>query len=69
MADRANFCDYFRPNPRADTANHDTATRAARSQLDALFGGDAHEAPPAVDQDAPSPADAARKALEDLFKK
>ncbi|HSN70271.1 MAG TPA: hypothetical protein VLT59_02130 [Steroidobacteraceae bacterium] len=60
--ERANFCDYF--SPRADayeTRSRDQAN-AARAELDSLFGGSSQE------NDQAAPGDAARKALEDLFK-
>jgi len=39
MPDRANFCDYFKPKANA-YARPDTAKAgAAKSRLDALFGG------------------------------
>jgi hypothetical protein len=34
----ANFCDYFRPNPRAFAGDEMTAENQARAQLEALFG-------------------------------
>ena len=33
----ANFCDYFKPNPRAFNPAEQQAENAARSQLDTLF--------------------------------
>jgi hypothetical protein len=55
---RANFCDYFRPRPGAHVAAGDGAA-AARSQLEALFGG----TPAGGD----APPDEARTRLEELF--
>ncbi|MEM9300814.1 MAG: hypothetical protein AAGE01_01805 [Pseudomonadota bacterium] len=55
----ANFCDYFAPNPGAWQGATETATDAARDQLEALFGGDTPE---------PAKPDDARQALDDLFK-
>lgn len=46
---RANFCDYFKPNPQAHDPRFARADRQARDQLSALFGdghGDAPESPP-----------------------
>ena len=57
---RANFCDYFKPSPRAYKAAADTADTRARSELDALFGGGA-SAPPSTDSDRN------REELERLF--
>lgn len=54
---RANFCDWFQPKPQVRIAQGGTAP-AARTSLDALFGGDN---PPAA-----SPG-TARQALDDLF--
>ena len=36
--ERANFCDYFKPSPRA-YKGREAATARARADLDALFGG------------------------------
>ena len=55
---RANFCDYFRPRPGAYVAAGDGAT-AARSRLEALFGGTPAGGDAAVDE--------ARARLEELF--
>jgi hypothetical protein len=33
----ANFCDYFKPSPRAYDSAEQSAEQAARSQLDSLF--------------------------------
>lgn len=69
--ERANFCDYFSPNPNAYKNTDNQKQNAARAKLDALFGngefgdGDTNKTEPAT-----SPQDkneAARKALEDLF--
>lgn len=37
--EQANFCDWFKPRPAAFDAAGAAAEQAARSQLDALFGG------------------------------
>lgn len=63
---RANFCDYFQLRPDAGPARDETAARAARSQLEALFGRT--PAPAAADSPAETEADCARAALEALFK-
>jgi len=60
---RANFCGYFQPRAGAYQSADDAPSRAARAQLDALFGGDAGTA------GSPSDADAAREQLEKLFGK
>lgn len=60
--ERANFCGYYQARPNAYQARDDSAEQSARAQLDALFGGGPSEA------NSPTP-DAARDALEDLFRK
>ena len=35
--ERSNFCDYFKPTPRAYSPAEQQAEQAARSELDALF--------------------------------
>lgn len=57
---RANYCDYFKPSATAWQGLGDAAADRARSELDALFGGDAGAA---------SSADAAssQSELERLF--
>jgi hypothetical protein len=57
---KANFCEYFSPNPAAFDPSALTAERRARNELDALFG-DAPEDP----QAAGSPAG---ENPEDLFR-
>lgn len=66
--ERANFCDYFIPNPRAYSAPVNTQANKAAAKLAELFG---EEAPHSnLEEEEPkSKADAARDALEDLFKK
>ncbi len=54
-----NFCEYFKPRSKAYNEAAHAKGKAARSQLDALFG--AGEAP------AESPTDEARQKLDDLF--
>lgn len=63
----ANFCDYFKPNPRAYTTKDDEADLAARAQLSALFGGagtDAHGRE-GTDADRTDPPDASKKLSAD----
>lgn len=57
---RANFCEYFQPQPDAYQATDQSPARVARAQLDALFGGD--DTKPAADSDR------AHSELENLFK-
>jgi len=56
--EHANFCDYFRPRPRAHAPKGQADTAAARAGLDALFGGA---------QPAAATPDAAREELDKLF--
>jgi hypothetical protein len=56
--DRPNFCDYFKPNPKAYRGG-DAKTEAAKSKLDSLFGGAEAETSP----------DPARGKLDELFGK
>ena len=58
--DRANFCGYFQPNPRAYQARDASGPGKARADLDALFGG----AGP-----GPAGSSAAQDALDKLFGK
>jgi len=69
--ERSNFCGYFQPRPSAYSVPDNSGAQAARSQLDALFGGAAGEAgADASNADGPRlPGDAGREQLEDLFKK
>lgn len=41
---RANFCDYFKHRPDAHTPPDAGKTAAARSRVDALFGGQTADA-------------------------
>jgi hypothetical protein len=61
----ANFCDYFRPSPEAFDGSEKRAEDQARTQLDALFGSDASDAP---ETSGKSGADVALQQAEDLFK-
>lgn len=55
--EQANYCDWFKPRPGAFDARAQAKATAAKSKLDALFGGDA----------APETKDPAREAAENLF--
>jgi hypothetical protein len=59
--ERANFCDYFKPKPRAYSAAPLDSAAKAKSDLDALFGS--------KPSSEPAPADATRAALDGLFNK
>ncbi len=39
--EHANFCDWFKPRPNAHRSPSEGKTQAAKSKLDALFGGTA----------------------------
>jgi hypothetical protein len=67
--ERANFCEYFKPRPDAYCLHDDTEARAARAQLDALFGSDPREAwkSPSHKLGPHSEAERAREELEQLF--
>ena len=56
--EHANFCDWFKPRPHAHRPRAETKTRAAKSELDALFGDRA---------DAGGKTDSARARLDGLF--
>lgn len=58
--ERANFCGYFKPNPKAYTPVDGMASGRAKAGLDALFGGD--------DSSSSAPS-SARDKLEELFGK
>lgn len=63
--ERANFCDYFNLYQMAYKGASNDKQRAAKAQLDALFGDSISDSPePETPQDK---NEAARKALEDLF--
>ena len=60
--EKANFCDFFRVNPKAHGLKDDAAARAAKARLAELFGREAEPESEAVT----SPATEAEKALEEL---
>ena len=62
--ERANYCDYFKPVGDAYSNAGVTAAAKAKSQLDALFGGEKASASAAT-----SAADKARAQLDALFGK
>lgn len=55
---RANFCGYFKPNPRAYAPAQGSPSDKAKAGLEALFGGG---------DSALSTTSSARDKLEDLF--
>ena len=70
---RANFCDYFEPNPDAwQPPESDGETERARAELEALFGGpDPRSRPDSgeerEDERPLSEAEQARRTLERMF--
>ena len=60
--ERANFCDYFKPNPAAYVPGFRSATAKAQDQLAGLFGD---EPSGSADENEPDPQ---QRALDDLFK-
>lgn len=60
--ERANFCGYFQPRPGVHGAQDEAEIRAARAELEALFGEAPQGAP-----DEPGSEDEARQRLEALF--
>lgn len=66
--DKANFCDYFRPNPRPYQTKDDNEARAAKARLAALFGDEAGSEKPDAETNSPqSEADRALAELQRLF--
>ena len=72
--ERANFCGYFRAKPDAFNPGDETATQAARDELQALFGKQSEaETNPLADElkahrdKKQSEADVARNKLNQLF--
>ena len=63
--DRANFCGYFTVKPDAHQAADNSEAAAAKRRLEALFGDQPDES--SGGDAGLSEADAARKALDDLF--
>lgn len=67
--ERANFCGYFTAKPRAYTPTVD-ASALTRAKLDALFNGaETKEKASDVPDSSLTPAERARRDLENLFKK
>ena len=57
--EHANFCEFFRPRPRAHQPRDLSKAEAAKTQLDALFGG--------AKPDATAAKDPALEELDKLF--
>ncbi len=70
--DKANFCDYFRPNPRPFKGRDNSAAEKAKAELAALFGDEAQEGEGKgdgegeADSPAESPQSEADRALAEL---
>jgi len=65
--DKANFCDYFKPNPRPYREQENQEARRARSKLAELFGEAGHEDEVPRQKSAQSEADEALAQLKRLF--
>lgn len=59
---RANFCGYLQPTPRAYTPGDKSVAAASKSELESLFGMDGGST-----SGTPSDPDKARQQLDDLF--
>ena len=59
---RSNFCGYLQPRPGAYTAGRPGKARAAKSELDAIFG-----MPSGEDDKSTSDPDEAKRKLDQLF--
>ena len=59
---RANFCGYLQPSPRAHTFSDQSAADTSKSELESLFGMDKGST-----SGSPTDPDQARQQLEDLF--
>jgi hypothetical protein len=66
---RANFCDYFVPNPNAFEPGRMTAHQRAESELDALFGSAAARPTPARAAPASETDEDPLHDAESLFKR
>jgi hypothetical protein len=60
--EKANFCDFFKVNPKAYRTKDDTAAKAAKASLAELFG----EEPESAEEPENSPSAEADKALAEL---
>lgn len=67
--ERANFCDYFSPNPQAYSPDDLSKQAAAEAELAGLFGDGetTSEIQRQIDTKTLPPDEAARSALDDLF--
>ncbi len=78
IKENANFCNFFKPNRHAFDGARSDRGDAARDKLEALFGSDAEAVAPENDGGTsatnpevktPTPEEAARAKLDDLFSK
>ena len=65
--ERANFCGYLVPVAGLGPGAEDTAARAARAELDALFGVSSSGSSGSHGSDSPGDAGEARRRLDELF--
>ena len=65
--DKANFCDYFRANPRAYKQQDNSEAKAARAKLAELFGEEPAEDAAGQDNSPKTEADQALAELKRLF--
>lgn len=65
--DKANFCDYFKVNPKAYSKKDDAAAKAAKAGLAELFGEDSESITEDEEVTASSDADKALAELKRLF--
>ncbi|MEQ8955704.1 MAG: hypothetical protein RL120_16350 [Gammaproteobacteria bacterium] len=65
--DKANFCDYFKPNPSAYKKNEDGEAKAARQKLAELFGEEPSEDGESARQSPQAESDKALAELKRLF--
>ncbi len=65
--DKANFCDFFKVNPKAYNKKDDAAAKAARARLAELFGEESAAAEESEEVTATSEADKALAELKRLF--
>ena len=64
--ERANFCDYFKPRPKAYTRRENSRTQTSKAALDDIFG---LESDTNNTESTLSEAEKSRKKLDELFKK
>lgn len=65
--DKANFCDYFKPNPHAYKKQDNSEAKAARAKLAELFGEEPVDEDTEQDDSPQTEADRALAELKRLF--